>query len=129
MGSAPENLRYSEDHEWVRLEGDIATIGITDYAQEQLTDIVFVELPDVGSKVNAGDGVAVLESVKSVADVYCPFNGEITEVNESLESHPEKVNEDAFGEGWIFKIRAREPNLSKLMDAAAYEKFTEEGGN
>ena len=122
----PEDLRYSEDHEWVRMEGDTATLGVSDYAQEQLTDIVFVELPDVGTIVSPGDGVAVLESVKSVADIYSPIGGEITAVNEDLETHPEKVNDDPYGEGWIVKIKTANPSLSKLMDAAAYKKFIKE---
>ena len=124
----PEDLKYSEDHEWVRLEDDVATVGITDFAQEQLTDIVFVELPEAGLVVKVGDPVAVLESVKSVADVFAPVPGEIVETNESLEAHPEQVNDDAFGEGWIFKIKASSTNISKLMDAAAYEQFMKEEG-
>jgi glycine cleavage system H protein len=122
----PGNLKYSKEHEWVRIEGGTATIGITDFAQEQLTDIVFVELPEPGRKVGAGDAVAVVESVKSVSDVYSPIAGEVSEVNKSLESAPEKVNEDPFGAGWLFKLRVSNPDLSGLMDATAYEKYVAE---
>ena len=122
----PENLKYSKEHEWVRVEGDTATIGITDFAQEQLTDIVFVELPEVGRKVDAGEAVAVVESVKSVSDIYSPVAGEVSAVNKELEAHPEKVNEDPFGAGWILRLRVAKADLSALMDAAAYQKFVDE---
>jgi glycine cleavage system H protein len=122
----PSGLKYTKEHEWVGIEGGTATVGITDYAQEQLTDIVFVELPEIGRKVGAGDPVAVVESVKSVSDVYSPVAGEVSEVNKALEAHPEKVNEDPFGEGWILKLRVSKPDLSGLMDAAAYQKFLDE---
>jgi glycine cleavage system H protein len=125
----PTDRKYSREHEWVMLDGDLATVGITDYAQEQLTDIVFVELPEVGRQVNAGDGVAVLESVKSVADVYAPCAGEVAEVNQALEDHPEKVNDDAFGEGWLFKLKVSGPDLSALMDADGYQAFVEAEGS
>jgi len=121
MANIPSDLKYTEQHEWVRVEGDVITVGITDFAQEQLTDIVFVELPEVGRQVSKGDGVAVLESVKSVADVYAPCDGEVVETNGALEDNPEKVNEDAFGGGWIFKLRVSSPDLSALLDASAYE--------
>jgi len=119
----PAGLQYSKEHEWVRVEGNTATVGITDFAQEQLTDIVFVELPELGRKVGAGDALAVVESVKSVSDVFSPVAGEVTEVNKALEKNPEKVNEDPFGAGWIVKLRVAKPDLSGLMDAAAYEAF------
>jgi len=122
----PSDLKYSKEHEWVRVQGGTATIGITDFAQEQLTDIVFVELPEVGRRVSAGDAVAVVESVKSVSDVYSPVAGEVTEVNQALEGAPEKVNEDPFGTGWLFKLKVSGADLSGLMDAAAYEKFVAE---
>ena len=125
----PSSLKYSKEHEWVRVEGDTATIGITDFAQEQLTDIVFVELPEVGRKVDAGEAVAVVESVKSVSDVYSPVAGEVSAVNKELEAHPEKVNEDPFGSGWILRLRVAKPDLSALMDAAAYQKFVDEQGH
>lgn len=123
--SNPTDRKYSKEHEWVLPEGDTVTVGISDYAQEQLTDIVFVELPDVGRTVKAGDSTAVLESVKSVADVYAPCDGEVLEVNKDLEEHPERVNEDAFGQGWIFKLKAASPDLSALMDAEAYQAFVD----
>jgi len=126
MANIPAELMYSDQHEWVRLDGDIATVGVTDFAQEQLTDIVFVELPEVGLRVKVGEAVAVLESVKSVSDVYAPTTGEIIEINEELENHPERINEDAFGEGWIYKLKVASTGLPGMMDAAAYEKFLSE---
>ncbi|MCZ6531592.1 MAG: glycine cleavage system protein GcvH [SAR324 cluster bacterium] len=124
----PTDRKYSNEHEWVKLEGDVAIVGITDYAQEQLTDIVFVELPEVGRQVKAGDSAAVLESVKSVADVYAPCDGEVADVNSSLEDHPEKVNDDAYGAGWIFKLKTSGPDLSALMEADAYQAFVDAEG-
>lgn len=121
----PTDRKYSREHEWALSEGETVTVGITDYAQEQLTDIVFVELPDMGRQVKAGDSVAVLESVKSVADVYAPCEGEVVEVNGKLEDHPEQVNDDAFGAGWIFKLKVSGPDLSALMDADAYQSFVD----
>ena len=121
----PADLKYTEEHEWVRMEDDIATIGITDFAQEQLTDIVFVELPEVGQRANMGESTAVLESVKSVADIYAPMNGEIVEVNETLEAHPEFVNESPYENGWIFKIKTTGPGSAKFMDAEGYQAFIE----
>ena len=121
----PTDRSYSREHEWVLTDGDTVTVGITDYAQEQLTDIVFVELPEVGRQVKAGDAVAVLESVKSVADVYAPCDGEVSEVNGNLEEKPEQVNEDAFGGGWIFKLKVSAPDLSALIDAEAYQEFVD----
>ncbi len=120
------DMKFSEEHEWVRLEGDIATIGITDYAQEQLGDVVYVELPAIGKQVKQGDDVAVVESVKAASEVYAPVSGEVTEVNESLSDAPEAVNADALGAGWFVKIRVSDPSeLDKLMDEAAYSAFTE----
>ena len=121
----PTDRKYSKEHEWALADGDTVTIGITDYAQEQLTDIVFVELPELGKQVKAGDAVAVLESVKSVADVYAPCDGEIAEANSNLEDHPEQVNEDAFGKGWIFRLKASGADLSAMMDAEAYQQFVD----
>lgn len=122
----PADLKYSREHEWLRLDGDTATVGITDYAQDQLTDIVYVELPEVGRSVKAGESVAVVESVKSVSDIYSPMDGEVSAVNSSLEDHPEKVNDDAFGEGWLFKLKVSDPDLSGLLDADGYQKFVDE---
>jgi len=128
MANIPADLLYSTEHEWVRLEGKVATVGVTDYAQEQLTDIVFVELPEIGRVVKSGEAVAVLESVKSVSDVYAPTTGEISAINEELENHPERINEDAFGEGWIYKMKTTSSSLPGLMDAKAYEAYLKEQG-
>ena len=119
----PAELKYSKEHEWVRMEGGTATVGITDFAQDQLTDIVFVELPEVGRQVKAGDPAAVLESVKSVSDVYAPLAGEVVEVNQALEAHPEYVNEAPYGTGWLFKLKAAGKLPADLMDAAAYQTY------
>ncbi|MDH4248823.1 MAG: glycine cleavage system protein GcvH [Deltaproteobacteria bacterium] len=120
----PTNLKYTKDHEWVRQEGAILTVGITDFAQEQLTDIVFVELPQVGRAVKAHEATCVLESVKSVADVYAPISGEVIEVNSALEGSPEKVNQSPYEEGWLFKLKVGGGvAVSGLMDAKAYEAY------
>ncbi len=120
-------LRYTKEHEWIRLEGDVAVVGITNYAQEQLGDVVYVELPEVGKTVNRGEEAAVVESVKAASEVYAPVSGEVVEVNEALADAPEKVNQDAMGEGWFMKIRPSEPSeLEALMDEAAYTKHIEE---
>ncbi|MGB3416917.1 MAG: glycine cleavage system protein GcvH [Mesorhizobium sp.] len=112
---------FTEDHEWIRVEGGVATIGITDYAQEQLGDIVFVELPEVGKKLARGDTAVVVESVKAASDVYAPVDGEITEANEALSSDPALVNSAAAGDGWLWKMKlADESQLTGLMDEAAY---------
>ncbi|PZO75546.1 MAG: glycine cleavage system protein GcvH [Mesorhizobium amorphae] len=114
---------FTEDHEWLRVEGGIATVGITDYAQEQLGDLVFVELPEVGRALAKGDTAVVVESVKAASDVYAPAEGEVTEVNESLGTEPALVNSSATGDGWLWKMRlADEAQLSGLMDEAAYQK-------
>lgn len=119
----PADRKYTKEHEWVKAEKDVVTLGVTHYAQEQLTDVVFVELPEVGRRVKAGESIAVLESVKSVSDVYSPVTGTVVEVNEELISHPEKVNESPYDEGWIVKLKVPSVDVSKLMDAAAYEAF------
>jgi glycine cleavage system H protein len=121
----PTDRVYSKDHEWVKDNGEgTAIIGITDYAQEMLTDIVFVELPPMGKKVAQGEPVAVVESVKSVSDVYAPVSGEVMEINSKLENEPALINQDAFGEGWIVKLRlADSAELKSLLDATAYEKL------
>lgn len=121
------NARYTKTHEWVRLEGDEAVCGITDYAQEQLSDVVYVELPEVGDLFSQGDEFAVIESVKTAASCYMPLSGEITAINEALADSPELVNQDPYGEGWL--VRFKPTNLSEmdsLMDAEAYEKFVAE---
>ena len=113
---------FTEDHEWLRVEGGVATVGITDYAQEQLGDIVFVELPEVGRKLAKGDTAVVVESVKAASDVYAPVDGEITEANSSLSSDPSLVNSAATGDGWLWKMRlANEGQLDGLLDEAAYK--------
>jgi len=118
----PEDLRYAETHEWVKLEGEIATVGITDHAQAELTDIVYVELPAVGTKVSPKQPTAVVESVKAASDIYAPISGEIAETNSALEGTPGLVNTDPYGKGWLFKIHASNPEqLASLKDAAAYK--------
>ncbi|MEM7424550.1 MAG: glycine cleavage system protein GcvH [Pseudomonadota bacterium] len=115
-------LKFTEDHEWLSVEGDIATVGITNHAQEQLGDVVFVDLPDVGAQVSQGGDAAVVESVKAASDVYAPIDGEIVEVNSALEDEPGLVNSDAQGKGWFMKIRIADTGqLDALMDDAAYQ--------
>lgn len=117
----PADLKYTSEHEWLRIEGDTATMGLTDHAQEALGDIVFVEVPDVGRAVQASEPCAVVESVKAVSDVYAPVSGEITEVNSALESSPELVNKDPYGDGWLAKIKlSNRAEADGLMDADAY---------
>ena len=117
----PDNLKYNSSHEWVRLADGVATIGISDHAQEELTDVVFVELPDIGRAVDAGDPTAVVESVKAASDIYSPIAGEVVEVNDAVEADPALVNTDPYGAGWIFKIKVKdESQVAQLMDAAAY---------
>ena len=121
MSTIPENLKYAKTHEWACLESDCATVGITDHAQSELTDIVYVELPEVGSSLTAGQNCAVVESVKTASDIYSPVTGEVTEINTALEGAPELVNDSAYKEGWFFKVKlASEPDLSALIDAPAY---------
>lgn len=121
----PADLRYSEEHEWVRMDGDLATIGITAYAQDSLGDIVFVELPSVGRTLAAGEGFGVVESVKAVSDVYSPVPGEIVAVNSGLEATPEHVNNAPYGDGWMIRVRVSDASaLDNLMDADAYTAFT-----
>ncbi len=120
------SIKYTKEHEWVRLEGDTAVIGISDYAQEQLGEIVFVELPDAGTKLDKGAEACVIESVKAASEVYAPVSGEVTETNADLDAEPGKINEDATGEGWLFKITLTEPSeLDDLMDEAAYRGYVE----
>ncbi len=123
--SIPADLQYTKEHEWVRIEDGVATIGVTDHAQEALGDIVFVELPETGREVAAGEACVVVESVKAVSDVYAPVAGEIIAVNEALEAEPEKVNADPYGEGWLVKIRMSGDTV-ELLDEAAYATFLEE---
>jgi glycine cleavage system H protein len=119
-------VRYSKDHEWVKIDGDTATVGITHYAQEQLGDVVFVELPEVGKKVEQGKEMATVESVKAASEVYAPISGEVIEVNSALTDAPATVNEEAQGKGWFAKLKiADKGQLAGLMDEAAYKKFVE----
>jgi glycine cleavage system H protein len=119
-------VRYSKDHEWVKIDGDTATVGITHYAQEQLGDVVFVELPEVGKKVEQGKEMATVESVKAASEVYAPISGEVVEVNSALADAPATVNEEAQGKGWFAKLKiADKGQLAALMDEAAYKKFVE----
>lgn len=120
------DIRYSQEHEWVKVEGDTATIGITVYAQEQLGDVVFVDLPAIGKKAEKGKELAVVESVKAASEVYSPISGEVVEVNSALSDAPATVNEDAMGKGWIAKLKvADKSQLGALMDEAAYKKYVE----
>jgi len=121
VGDVPSDLRYTEEHEWVRVEGDEVSIGITDFAQNALTEVVWVELPEVGSVVEVMESFASVESVKSVSEIYAPVAGTVTEVNESLEDAPERINEDPYGDGWICKIKTGEGvDLSGLLDSDSY---------
>ena len=123
----PDDLRYSADHEWVKVEGKQAVIGITDYAQEELGDIVFVELPPVGSMISRGDPFGVIESVKAVSDLYAPVSGEVVDVNTDLADHPEAVNEDCYGDGWMIAIAiSSEDELDSLMDVPAYRQHVDD---
>lgn len=122
----PEDLRYSADHEWVRLEGNRARIGITEYAQDALGDVVFVQVPDVGAEVTSGGTVSEVESTKSVSDVYAPVSGTVVEVNADLGDAPQRVNEDPYGEGWICVIELSDPSqYQSLLDAEAYRRLIE----
>ncbi len=125
--NTPDDLRYSSDHEWIRAEADgRVRIGITDYAQDALGDVVFVELPEVGATVETGGAMGEVESTKSVSDVYAPVNGTVVEVNNDLDDAPEKLNEDPYGDGWICIVELADPAaLAELMDAAAYRVLTE----
>ena len=121
-----DNVRYTKDHEWIRVDGDVGTVGITNYAQQQLGDIVFVELPEIGKKLTKGDEAAVVESVKAASEVFAPASGEVIAVNGGLENSPATVNEDAQGNGWFLRLRlARPDELDELMTAEAYEQFLE----
>ncbi len=118
------SIRFTRDHEWIRVEGDVGTIGITDYAQEQLGDVVFVELPEVGKTVAAGDEAGVVESVKAASEIYSPVSGEVVEVNQVLADEPAKVNESPEGDGWFVRIRLSDASqLDALMDADAYKAY------
>nr|WP_321371375.1 glycine cleavage system protein GcvH [uncultured Desulfuromusa sp.] len=126
MMDFPEELKYTEEHEWVLVEDDIATVGITDFAQDQLGDVVFVELPEVGDSVEAGETFGVVESVKAVSDVYAPVSGEVVEINEDLPDEPETLNNSPYDAGWMVKIKLSDPSaIDELMDVATYQEFVE----
>lgn len=120
----PEELKYTKDHEWVRIEGDVATIGVTDFAQGELGDVVFVEIETVGDELGHGDTFGTVEAVKTVSDLYMPVSGEVLEFNEDLEGSPEKVNEDPYGDGWMIKVQMSDSSeLNDLLDASAYKEL------
>ena len=123
MALIPENLMYTKDHEWALVEGGVATVGITDHAQRELGDIVFVELPKIGAKVKAGESFGTIEAVKSVAEVYAPVAGVVTEVNSSLAGDAGVINQDPYGRGWILKVKVDKSADNELMDAAAYKQL------
>lgn len=122
----PEDLQYTKSHEWVRREGGVATVGITEHAQDELGDVVFVDLPEQGATFGAGESFGSVESVKAVSDLYTPVGGEVAEVNPALEDSPEKVNEDPYGEGWLIRLNVSEEG--ELLSAADYQKVVEEEG-
>jgi len=124
--STPEDNRYAKSHEYAHLEGDVATIGITDYAQKELGDVVFVELPQVGSQLEAGDELGSIESVKAVSELFTPMSGEVVEVNEALAEKPELVNTDPYGDGWMIRMRVSDPTeADELMSAEEYDEYVE----
>jgi glycine cleavage system H protein len=122
--SYPDTYKYTKEHEWVHVEGEIGTVGITDHAQSELGDIVFIELPKPGAKINKGETFGSVESVKAVSDIYSPVSGEVTEVNETLSSNPEKLNEDPHGNAWLAKVKLSAPaEINGLLSAADYESY------
>jgi len=127
MANVPGDLKYRETHEWVRIEGDTATVGITEHAQDELGDVVFVELPETGATFSAGDSFGTVESVKAVSDLYAPVSGEVSEVNEALNESPEKINEDPYGDGWIVRLRVSGEAPDDLLSSDDYEKLIAEG--
>ena len=121
MSNVPSELKFLPSHEWVSVEGDVATVGVSDHAQELLGDLVFVELPEVDSAISAGDSVGVIESVKAASDTYAPISGEIVEVNSELEDSPERINDDPYGDGWMYKVKMEDTSeLENLLDADSY---------
>jgi glycine cleavage system H protein len=127
MANVPEDLHYSKDHEWVRVKGNIATIGITDYAQNSLGDVVYVELSKAGDELSANESFGSVESVKAVSELFTPVSGEVTEQNATLQDDPEKVNKDPYGEGWMISVKMSSPGeVDSLLTAAEYEDFTKE---
>jgi glycine cleavage system H protein len=129
MADIPEDLRYSEEHEWARQDGDHVTIGITDHAQGQLGDVVFVELPAVGDEITRGESFGTVESTKAVSELFAPLTGKVTEVNDTLADAPESVNEDPYGDGWMIRVApSDDSDLDELMDAEAYKEHVEQEG-
>lgn len=127
MANIPEDLHYSKDHEWVRVEGDVATIGITDYAQNSLGDVVYVELPKVGDELAAQEAFGSVESVKAVSELFTPVSGKVTAVNDTLQDDPEKVNSDPYGDAWMIRVKMSSPGeVDSLLTVAEYEDFTKE---
>lgn len=127
MSNIPDDLLYTKEDEWLKVEGDEGTVGVTDYAQDALSDIVYVELPDIGDSVGAGETFGVVESVKAASDLYSPVSGEVTATNEEILDAPETVNSDPYGDGWMVKIKLNDPDeLQELMDAEAYTAYCEE---
>jgi len=124
MSDVPTDLSYASSHEWVNVEGDTATIGISDHAQEELTELVFIELPEVGSQLTAGDPCAVVESVKTASDIYAPVSGQVIEINDALDTEPGTVNEDPYGDGWFFKVRLSSPD--EINDLLSDEEYAEQ---
>jgi glycine cleavage system H protein len=123
----PADYRYTKDHEWIKIAGSLGTIGITDYAQHELGDVVFVELPKVGARIKAGESFGSVESVKAVSDIFSPVSGEITEINSALADAPEKINHDPHGAAWLVRIKLNDPKeASSLMDAKAYQAYVDE---
>jgi glycine cleavage system H protein len=122
MSSVPKTLKYSKTHEWIRQDDEFITIGITDHAQTMLGDLVYVELPETENNIDAGQEIAVVESVKAAADVYCPISGEVVEINEQLLEHPQLINQDPYGKGWLMRIRPFENDLSNLLTPDQYSK-------
>tara|TARA_B100001750_G_C15180830_1_gene433967 strand:- start:72 stop:455 length:384 start_codon:yes stop_codon:yes gene_type:complete len=124
MSDVPTDLSYASSHEWVNVEGDTATIGISDHAQEELTELVFIELPEVGSQLTVGDPCAVVESVKTASDIYAPVSGQVIEINDALDTEPGTVNEDPYGDGWFFKVRLSNPD--EINDLLSDEEYAEQ---
>lgn len=123
MSNVPSDLKFLSTHEWVLVEGDVATIGISDHAQAALGDLVYVELPEAGGSVAAGDSVAVVESVKAASDTYAPVSGEVIEINEELDGAPDRINDDPYGDGWMYKVKMEDPGeVEDLLDAESYEE-------
>ena len=127
MSNVPSELKFLSSHEWVSVDGDVATVGVSDHAQELLGDLVFVELPEVGNTVSAGDSVAVIESVKAASDTYAPVSGEIVEVNEELEDSPERINDDPYGDGWMYRVKMDDAaEVNDLLGADDYSNSIED---